>query len=284
VTSGTMRFLYVTDFHGDRAAYEESLRVAVDHRASAIVNGGDLLPHGRTAAMTEGRAFVPWLRGHFAEARSAGLRTLAMFGNDDPAGLLPEFDALASEGVVERLDRGVWIEIGGWSFLGYPFIPDPPFRLKDWSRLDDLETRCGFQFGPPLVSKPTGVEKLDVDAQTYLERFPTIEDDLRGLPAPPDAARAAFVMHSPPAGLDLDVCMDGTRVGSRAGRRFIESSGLALSLHGHVHESPRVTGRWFAKLGRATAVNPGAIERPEWVFVDTDARTLEHSTRGIATF
>jgi len=277
-----MRVLYTVDLHGDAESYEAVLRVAHERGAAAIVNGGDLLPHAHRNAFAGQGAFLEWLREHFGRVRDAGLACFAMFGNDDARALVGGLDEMDREGLCRRLDRGGWLELGaGWSVLGFPWVPDPPFRLKDWCRHDDADRRSPPQFGTPLVSTPEGFVERPAD---WVAGRPTIEDELAALPAPPDPARALFVMHTPPAGLGLDATGDGRGVGSRAARRFLEACGWPLALHGHIHESPHVTGRWFGRLGRTTCVNPGAMERPCWVLIDLEARTLEHRRLGTTTF
>ncbi|MBI5499984.1 MAG: metallophosphoesterase [Deltaproteobacteria bacterium] len=286
-----MRFLFVVDLHGDEESYETALLVAREGGAAAVVNGGDLLTHGLRNAFAGQRAFLRWLRGHWSAARDAGLANFAMFGNDDARALVGELDAMAVDGLVTRLDGGGWIDLpgsgsdrtgaGGWTVLGFPWVPDPPFRLKDWCRHDDRARRSPPQFGTPLFSTPSGLVDAEADA---LARLPTIEDELAALPAPPDRARAILVAHGPPAGIGLGTTGDRRDVGSQASARYLERSGFPLSLHGHIHESPHVTGRWWGRLGRTVCVNPGAMERPPWVLVDLDARTLEHRTLGATTF
>lgn len=277
-----MRVLYTVDLHGDPESYEISLRVARERRAAAIVNGGDLLPHAHRNAFAGQRAFLEWLRGYFGRVRDAGLGCFAMFGNDDARALVGALDDLERDGLCRRLDGRGWLPLGGgWSAVGFCWVPDPPFRLKDWCRHDDAERRSPPQFGTPLVSTPAGLVERPAD---WVAGLPTIEEELAALPAPPDPGRALFVMHAPPTGLGLDVTGDGRNVGSRAARRFLEACGWPLALHGHIHESPHVTGRWFGRLGRTTCVNPGAMERPTWVLIDLEARTLEHRELGTTTF
>ncbi|MBI5490364.1 MAG: metallophosphoesterase [Deltaproteobacteria bacterium] len=286
-----MRFLFVVDLHGDEESYETALAAAREREAVAIVNGGDLLPHGLRNAFAGQRDFLGWLRAHWSAARAAGIASYAMFGNDDARALAGELDGMAGEGIVTRLDGGGWLELGGssdrgpsgagWTVLGFPWVPDPPFRLKDWCRHDDTARGSPPQFGTPLVSTSAGLVEVPADA---LSRLPTIEDELAALPAPPDPARAILVAHGPPAGIGLGTTGDRRDVGSHAVARFLERSGFPLSLHGHIHESPHVSGRWWGRLGKTVCVNPGAMERPPWVVVDLDARTVEHRTMGLATF
>lgn len=276
-----MRLVFVVDLHGDEFSFEEALRLAVDRGASAILNGGDMLPHAARGAVAVQRGFFPWLARHFAAVRAAGIRSYAMFGNDDAGALSPLLDDLQRDGLVRRLDLGPWHDLGGWHVLGFPWVPDPPFRLKDWCRHDDGARRSPPQFGTPLFSTPAGAVERPADA---LRALPTIEDELARLPAPPDPARAILVAHGPPAGLGLDVCGDGSGVGSAAVRRHIERSAFALSLHGHIHESPLRSRVWHARLGRTTCVQPGALDRPAWVLVDLAERRLEHRSLGEAPF
>ena len=46
-----------------------------------------------------------------------------------------------------------------------------------------------------------------------------------------------------------------------------------LSLHGHIHESPDVTGRWYAKLGRTICIQPGQLN--EFTYVTIDLSTMK---------
>ena len=82
-------------------------------------------------------------------------------------------------------------------------------------------------------------------------------------------------MHAPPHGIGLDVCSDRRLAGSVAGRDHILDRQYLLSLHGHIHESPFVTGRWSAKLGDTTCVQPGALP-PVHVMVDLESGFITH--------
>jgi Icc-related predicted phosphoesterase len=48
---------------------------------------------------------------------------------------------------------------------------------------------------------------------------------------------------------------------------------LSLSLHGHIHESPEVSGRWYAKLGRTICIQPGQLD--EFTYVTIDLSTMK---------
>jgi hypothetical protein len=49
-------------------------------------------------------------------------------------------------------------------------------------------------------------------------------------------------------------------------------------LHGHVHESARVTGSWKEKIGRTYSLS-AAHDGPELAVVRFDTNHLEHATR-----
>ena len=44
-------------------------------------------------------------------------------------------------------------------------------------------------------------------------------------------------------------------IGSIAIKRFIEKQQPLLTLHGHVHESPRLTGNWRDQIGRTVCLS-----------------------------
>ncbi|MBK5275454.1 MAG: hypothetical protein JJE30_10435, partial [Desulfuromonadales bacterium] len=67
--------------------------------------------------------------------------------------------------------------------------------------------------------------------------------------------------HSPPFGTDLDVLSSGEHVGSRAVRDFItrwaREGMLQASFHGHIHESPDVSGSICTVIEGVQCFNPG---------------------------
>ncbi len=267
-------FLYVTDLHGNRRKYERTLALALELRAFLVVNGGDMLPHGRMHEEQE-RFLREFLDPHFASYQEAGIRYLGMLANDDLRAHDPLFESLCAKyplaGDIGRKAAAV----GPYDFLGMNLVTDFPFRLKDRARMDGRDFVFPRQFGGGLLSVPGGWEEVP-DWPSRARSLPTIEEELRSLPGPRDPGKAVYVIHGPPAGLGLDVCRGGAAVGSEATRRFLEERQPLLSLHGHIHESPEESGTWKTNIGRTVCIQPGqAADALTVVVGDLEAMTFE---------
>jgi Icc-related predicted phosphoesterase len=231
--------LYATDLHGNVAAYEELFALP----AEAIVLGGDLLPHPSGA----GERLLEIQRAFARDYLAAKFRSRPCFwipGNDDLAAALAPLDGVGTPihgRAVEFLD-GLWI-------AGYACVPVTPFSLKDFDRYDDDGWEPARVPRSWKASGPAGWRATSPDG---IRSLGTIARDLERLAALSDPAKTVYVAHTPPWGTGLDRLGDGTPVGSRALRAFLERRGPPLSLHGHIHESPGV-----ARLGRTVAVQPG---------------------------
>ena len=103
-------------------------------------------------------------------------------------------------------------------------------------------------------------------------RHSAISGDLQKLVGDDDLTRGIFLFHTPPHETALDrAAMDGKtidhvpldiHVGSIAVRRFIENRQPLTTLHGHIHESSRMTGRWHDRIGHTYMFN-AAHDGPE---------------------
>ncbi len=82
-----------------------------------------------------------------------------------------------------------------------------------------------------------------------------IQEELAALTCTTDA-NWVLVTHAPPHGTKLDQIAEGTHVGSKSIRKFIEQKQPLVALCGHVHEA-----RNTDKLGRTLMVNPGQISK-----------------------
>jgi Icc-related predicted phosphoesterase len=75
-------------------------------------------------------------------------------------------------------------------------------------------------------------------------------------------------------------------VGSRETRKFLERRRPLLGLHGHIHESPAVSGRFADRLGPTICVNAGqrmgSSLHAVWFSLDDVAGSLTHSLMGKA--
>jgi Icc-related predicted phosphoesterase len=78
------------------------------------------------------------------------------------------------------------------------------------------------------------------------------------------------------------VLFDGRHIGSKAVRTWIEKTQPLLTLHGHIHESPKLSRSFVDRIGSTSVINPGCDHtRPHLVFVDLDNPTeLAHSLYG----
>ena len=275
------RCLFASDLHGDAGRYGKLFASITDRRADAVFLGGDLLP---PAWCDDGRAPEGFVSGYLADALqqlrarlgSRFPRVMLILGNDD---------ARAAEGAVRDLERRGLVEyihqrsvsVGRHEVHGYAYVPPTPFPLKDWERYD-----VSRYVDPGCLSPEEGVCSVPIsDAE---RRHSTIERDLARLAGTRPLDQAVFLFHAPPhdtcldrAGLDgigVEGVMVDLHVGSIAIRRFIEQRQPLLTLHGHIHESARLSGAWRDRIGRThllSAAHDGAqlalvqftLEQPE---------------------
>jgi len=270
--------LFATDLHGNARGFKELFARAVETRAAAIVLGGDLCPH----AWLEGQsAFLrTWLAPRLRSFRKEhqDVRVFGLLGNDDWGVLQRELEGWEQEGAfcclhqrAHQLTDGLWI-------AGSSFVPVTPFGMSDFDRLDAPGWKPPAKHHAPLFSvaraseprsadsglrsatrrvAPQATEEIVEGTLEELKRRETLEECLAALARLSPPAQTVYVLHAPPAGTRLDRILDGAHVGSVAIRRFIESHQPPLTLHGHIHESPLVSGSISDFIRRTLMLNPG---------------------------
>jgi Icc-related predicted phosphoesterase len=260
-----LRLLCTTDLHGDVRAYSRLPQICREHGLTLIVNGGDLLPTSSPMHRTQIEFLSEHMPRYLDACDSAGIRTFAIFGNDDLKAFHPDWLALVAgrPGVFDLELR--WHELeGGYWIRGNSFVPDYPFGLKDWC-LRDLPESTPVPTRRPVITTSEGVEEI-ADSAAFFASRPTMAEHLATLVDPALLMeRCILVSHAPPFGLGLGVLHSGEDVGSRAVRKFIEQHQPLLTLSGHIHESPDVGRAWSgkpchtARCGRTTCHQPGQV-------------------------
>ncbi|MFH1415374.1 MAG: metallophosphoesterase [Elusimicrobiota bacterium] len=260
-----MKLLYSTDLHGDRRKYERIFEISKAQGVDIAINGGDLFP--KTGNLFRQNEFITgFLEKYFARFEEEKIYYLCYPGNDD----LKIFDKLFEdtgsrfEYIVPLAQKK--ISIGEYEFIGMNWVVDYPFRLKDRCRKDTDNYIFQEQLGPGVLSTEEGYK--NIDWFTYAGTLPTIEDELKGLPLPEDFNKAIYIFHMPPANLGLDQCRSGEKVGSAAIYDFLKKNQPLFSLHGHIHESPEMSGKWMAKIGDTVCIQPGQRHGFDYVVID----------------
>lgn len=256
---------FCADLHGHPDRYRKLWARLRHTPPDVLLLGGDLLPGG------SGDFIHGFLAGGFASAREElGSRyplVLLIMGNDDPR---------VFETPLRMAGERLWtvlherkLEALGHTFYGYPFVPPTPFMLKDWERWD-VSRYVDVGAVPPTAGRRT------VPVDPRMVDWHTIRRDLDALAGNDDLSRAVFLFHTPPYNTCLDRApLDGrnvdhapmdVHVGSIAVREFIEQRQPLVTLHGHVHESARLTGAWRETIGQTHCLG-AAHDGPELALV-----------------
>lgn len=279
---------FVTDIHGSIDRYHKLFQHIAEQPPKVVLMGGDLLPHGLASSSPAvahlkdfAREFLAAEFSHLKEMLGdAYPRVFLIFGNDDPRSQEKVF--------IEAGKRGLWeyihnrkVEYNGYDIYGYAHVPPTPFMLKDWDRYD-----VSRYIDPGCISPEEGHRSIPVSASE--SRNSTIKKDLKRLAGKGELRRAIFLFHTPPYQTKLDrAALDGkmvdhapldVHVGSIAVREFIEKRQPYLTLHGHVHESTRLTGEWRQQIGK-TRMMSAAHDGPELALVRFDLEDLSAATR-----
>jgi Icc-related predicted phosphoesterase len=203
-----------------------------------------------------------------------------ILGNDDPRCEEQRFLAADGDGLWKYM-HGRKATVAKFDVYGYSHVPPTPFLLKDWERYD-----VSRYVSPACVSPEEGRRTVDVPEHDI--KWGTIKKDLAELVGDTSLQRAVLLFHTPPHDTPLDyAALDGkmyeyvpldVHVGSIAVRRFIEERQPLLTLHGHVHESTRITGEWKTRIGRTLSIN-AAHDGPELALVRFDPESPVNAMR-----
>lgn len=262
----------------------------IKERPDALFIGGDLLPSPFKSERGVGSFHKDFIIDFLAKELkkvkntlgTAYPRVFVIMGNDD--GRMEETTVLEVE------KQGVWdychlrrIQWGDFTVYGYAYVPPTPFRLKDWERFDVTD-----YVRPGCIAPDNELAVFTVRVDRNELRSNTIEKDLNKLTDAQNLEKSIFLFHSPPHRSKLDRAgLDGRRVndlqvdvhvGSTAIQRFIEKRQPLLTLHGHIHESTRITGSWKDNFNRTVSFN-ASHEGPELSLVRFDPYCLEKAGR-----
>ncbi|MBM3286965.1 MAG: hypothetical protein FJY88_06390 [Candidatus Eisenbacteria bacterium] len=279
---------FCSDLHGREDRYEKLLAAIRREHPAAVFLGGDLFSAGLMKALRAGAAhqdftadfLVPKFGALRDELGGVFPQIFVILGNDDPRSEEAE--------ILEAATAGLWVyahfkrvPFGDYAVYGYSYVPPTPFTLKDWERYD-----VSRYVGPGGVSPEEGWRSVAEEPETT--RYSTIQKDLDALAGDDDLSKAIFLFHTPPYKTRLDrAALDGMKfdevpldvhVGSIAVGRFIEGRQPLITLHGHVHESARLTGAWRDRLGR-TSLYSAAHDGPELALVRFHPEKPERATR-----
>jgi Icc-related predicted phosphoesterase len=277
---------FASDLHGRLERYLALFQAIERERPEGVFLGGDLLPPLHGSSGSQGDFVTGFLTPGFERLRQAlGPAFPSVFlilGNDD---------CRATEELVAAPPAGLWqyahlrrLHLGPHAVYGYACVPPTPFRLKDWERYD-----VSRYLDPGCISPEEGWRSVPVPPEET--RWATMAQDLEHLAGDDDVSNAVLLLHAPPyrsaldrAGLDgrsVDHAPLDVHVGSIAVRRFIEARQPLLALHGHVHESARITGSWQDRIGRTLCLS-AAHDGPELALVRFRLEEPERASRSLS--
>ncbi len=258
-----MRCLYTSDLHGEIHLFQELISLADSSCAEIILIGGDILPSFPPSKRYEDlipnqRKFIEEFLISFFN-KILGMtpveKIFLIAGNWDLGYRL--IFKKPNEKIIDLNQRSFSLK-NGYELIGYPYVPPTPFRPKTFEKMDDRETPWPPQKNPSYVLSPDPIDHLTpIDPYLFLTSQETIVEDLDRLPKPLHPEKTIYLMHSPPFQTPLDRIQGMKSVGSRAIKSFIKYVQPLLTLHGHIHESPEISGSYWDEIGRTLSINPG---------------------------
>jgi Icc-related predicted phosphoesterase len=275
--------IFVSDLHGRLERYKCLFHVIQKETPDAVFFGGDLLPlqvpqnHGMETFI-EKTIFSPIKK--IQELTRKKTRFFVILGNDDPRVYEQVFINADEKGIITYIHNKTVLYKEQF-VTGYTYVPPTPFLLKDWERYD-----ISRFVDVGAVSPEKGRRTIPVLPDEI--RYATIAEDLEKLTKNAPVKKTIFLFHSPPYGSLLDTIDSNGKmvdhapldahIGSIAIQRFIAEQQPLVTLHGHVHESARLTGQWKQTFG-ATFSFSAAHDGPELAVIRFDTTKLGHATR-----
>ncbi|MCF7792438.1 MAG: metallophosphoesterase [Candidatus Cloacimonetes bacterium] len=274
-----IKALFTSDLHGSIPKYEFLFEQLIKQKPAAVFITGDLTGISANSSLSAG------IHNFLSDYLGANLQKIknkmkqdfpqifVILGNDDPKSQESVLRKLSDKNLLNYINEKI-VKFQNFRIAGYSYVPPTPFMNKDWEKYDVsryVDVGC--------ISPEQGYRSIEVGKHEL--RYNTIKRDLDRL-FKDDLSRTVFLFHSPPYQTDLDradldrIFVDhapvDVHVGSIAIKEFILNRSPYLTLHGHIHESTRITGNWMQKIGN-TFCFQGALERNDIGLIKLD---LDH--------
>ena len=260
------KIIYTADLHGNESFYKKLLNKAEDENVDAIVIGGDLCPKGGDTIqgkINDQKIFLEtFLVKLFKEFKinNKNKEIYLIMGNDDFRVNLNILENSDKGGILKSINKKSIKLNKKFNIAGYSFVNPTPFRLKDWEKPD---------FSGDKMPQQLFLEEI----RSTKKEDGAIEEDLKKIRKLSNPRSTIYVIHAPPYNTTLDMIATGINVGSKSVREFIEKEHPLLTLHGHIHESPKMSGSWKDKIGKTNCINVGSSypeDKLNCVIIDAD--------------
>lgn len=265
--------VYTSDVHGNETHYNKLYDFAKKASADAVIIGGDIAPKGIGTGVfiQTQRDFLEKNLPEFAMKLKKALpkcKLFLMMGNDDCA---------TNMDVLEKRDSKLYYIIhnkrlklaDGFEIVGYGFVPITPFGIKDWEKFDFSNPPEHFRQAYEQMKKTNYFYKGWKTAQREWVEFAfpkdaeqkdSIQKDLENILFIASPQKTVYVMHTPPYDTSLDLVLVRWwkwHIGSMAVRQFIDERQPYLTLHGHIHETVAVSGKFKQNIGSTLSMSSG---------------------------
>ena len=272
----------MSDLHGKKRRYNTLFKIIEKEKPNGVFLGGDLLPGGFGINIDIDKFLQDVFLSKVSRLKQSGIKTrfFTILGNDDPRTYESILKDAEKDNLIEYVHNHT-VSFGNLFITGYSYVPPTPFRLKDWEKYDVSQ-----YVDVGAISPEKGVRTIDVSENKI--RYSTITEDLKELSKKTPVEKTIFLFDSPPYNSNLDRAnLDNkmvdhapidVHIGSIAIQRFIKKKQPLLTLHGHVHESARITGHWKERFGKTYSFN-AAHDGSELALVRFRTDDLENVTR-----
>ncbi len=252
--------LFASDLHGHINKYARLRDFALSNDIESIILGGDLAPNEIFDYIKTQKRFLSTILPEILRPLENKIPIYAILGNDDCKTNLTYFERT----FINQIDNNRMKLNDDFEIVGYSTVPITPFGIKDWEKYDlaivldevkgDYQNRIRDYNLKGFKSNQWGfnqynLEKYDLD---------TIQFDLERGHFVKDPEKTIYVMHSPPNNTNLDVLLNKGHAGSFAIKDFIEDYQPHLTLHGHIHETVDMTGKFKEKIGNSISMAAGS--------------------------
>ncbi len=265
-----LKCIFTSDLHGNESKYARLFQYVKKSSPDAVFIGGDLTsPIMNISSNNNNNGFflsniLTELQELKKSLKELDPHIFVILGNDDSQRLEEEIFKIEEYGLWHYV-HGSRLKWMGYDIYGYSYVPPTPFMLKDWERYDISRFTPHGSIAPEDGITSSG----NTDPE---DKYKTIKDDLENIAGVNDLSKSIFLFHSPPyktlldrgdlEGKFIDHAPLDVNLGSIAIRDFIIKYQPALTMHGHIHESTRLTGSWNDILGRTWCYN-GSHDGPE---------------------